>query len=64
MEPEFVKVDLETDHLCTEVLAVLSHELSTLLAAIKENITAMLLEEMKCGQRKNAARCFGLSPKK
>lgn len=31
MEPEFDKADLETDHLCTEVLAVLSHELSTLL---------------------------------
>ncbi len=46
MAPEFSQDDLDADHLRSEVLAVLSHELSTPLAAIKGYVTAMLLEEV------------------
>ncbi|NLF66569.1 MAG: hypothetical protein GX579_18410, partial [Chloroflexi bacterium] len=38
--------DLDADRLRTEMLAVLSHELNTPLAAIKGYLTAMLLEEV------------------
>lgn len=46
MAPEFSQDDFDADHLRSEVLAVLSHELSTPLAAIKGYVTAMLLEEV------------------
>jgi signal transduction histidine kinase len=52
MEPELIKDDLDVDHLRTEVLAVLSHELSTPLAAIKGYITALLLEEVSWPEEK------------
>lgn len=52
MEPESIKDDLDADHLRTEVLAVLSHELSTPLAAIKGYVTAMLLEEVTWSEEK------------
>lgn len=52
MEPEFIKDDLDADHLRTEVLAILSHELSTPLAAIKGYTTALLLEEVSWPEEK------------
>ncbi|MEZ4641716.1 MAG: ATP-binding protein [Chloroflexota bacterium] len=52
MAPEFSQDDLDADHLRSEVLAVLSHELSTPLAAIKGYVTAMLLEEVSWPEEK------------
>ncbi len=44
--------DLDADRLRTEILAVLSHELNTPLAAIKGYLTAMLLEEVTWTEEK------------
>jgi signal transduction histidine kinase len=52
LEPELNSDEPEEDHLRTELLAILSHELSTPLAAVKGYATAMLLEEVTWSEEK------------
>lgn len=53
MEPESLSEnDAEVDAMRTEVLAILSHELKTPLAAIKGYVTAMLLDEVSWQEEK------------
>lgn len=52
MEPELITDEPEGDRLRTEALAILSHELSTPLAAVKGYVTAMLLEEVTWSEEK------------
>ena len=52
LEPELKRNEPEGDRLRTEALALLSHELSTPLAAVKGYATAMLLEEVTWSEEK------------
>lgn len=52
MKSKLNNEDLSTDQLRTEVLAILSHELSTPLSTVKGYITAMLLEEVTWSEEK------------
>ncbi len=52
MDPKSIKNDVEGERLRNEALAIVSHELSTPLAAIKGYVTAMLLEEVSWPEEK------------